>query len=103
VITDDYQLRESREPTAFHFITQAAPVLTAPGAIRLQTLAGAIAWLHYEADRLEAKIDPKEVTDPLLAASWGGQVHRVRLTEKNAVNAARYEFHLLRPPTTPTR
>lgn len=101
VITDDYVLRESRTPTAFHFITAAAPAVTTPGTLRLQTPAGAIAFLHYDAARLEAKIETREITDPLLASSWGARVHRVRLTEQQALTAARHEFRIARPPTTP--
>lgn len=103
VITDDYVLRESRTPTAFHFITAAAPAVTAPGILRLQTPIGAIAFLHYDAARMEAKIETRAITDPLLASSWGARVHRVRLTEQQALSAARHEFRLTRPPTTPTR
>jgi hypothetical protein len=103
VLTDDYQLRESREPAVFNFITQAAPEIGTSGVIRLKTHLGAIALLQFDATRLEAKIEAKEITDPQLASSWGGHVHRIRLTEKTAINAARHEFHLTRPPTTPTR
>ncbi len=103
VITGDYQLRESRAPGAFHFITQIAPAVTAPGTLGLQTPTGIPAWRHYDADRLEAKLGTKEITDALLAASWGASVHRILLPEKKALTPARYEFHLTRPPTTPTR
>lgn len=96
VITDDYQLRESRAPTAFHFITQAAPAVTVPGTIRLQTPTGATALLHYDADRLEPNIETKEITDPQLASSWGARVHRMRLTEKTTTLKARHEFRFAR-------
>jgi hypothetical protein len=96
VITDDYRLREAREPAAFHFITQAAPAVAAPGTIRLQTLTGVTALLHYDAERLVAEIETKEITDPQLAASWGTGVHRVRLTERTATLKARHEFRFTR-------
>ena len=103
MISDDYQLRESRAPSAFHFITQAMPADAGPGSIRLRTLTGVSALLHYDADRLEPKIETKEITDPLLASAWGAKVHRVGLIEKQALSAARHEFRLTTPPTTPTR
>jgi hypothetical protein len=103
VITDEYQLRESRAPTAFHFITQAAPAVTAPGTLRLQTPTGVTALLHYDPERLEPAIETKEITDLQLAAPWGTSVHRVCLTERTPTLKARHEFRLIKPPAPPTR
>jgi hypothetical protein len=102
VLTEDYQLRESREPAVFNFITQACADIGAAGVIQLRTHLGAAALLHFDITQLEAKIETKAITDPQLASSWGGQVHRIRLVERAAVCAARHKFHLTRPPTHPT-
>jgi len=102
-LVDDYELQEAHRPALFHFITCAAPDLSVPGALRLQTPAGDAAILHYDVNRLVATTEPRQIDDPLLAASWGDGLHRVRLTEKTAALRARHEFRIARPPTTPMR
>lgn len=96
VLTDDYELSAAREPAVLNFITHAAPEVSTPGLVRLHTPAGRAALLHYDASRFTATVERRAIDDPLLAASWGDSLHRVRLTEISAALGARHKFRIVR-------
>ena len=55
------------------------PLEHAPGLLRVRTLSGTVAELRWEAELGTGALERREIDDPLLAASWGGAVHRLSL------------------------
>src|SRR5699024_8153974 len=55
------------------------PLEPARGPLRGRTLSGTGAELRWEAELGTGALERREIADPLLAASWGGAVHRLSL------------------------
>lgn len=51
-----------------------------PGVLRVRALSGSLVAFHWDPGIGTGALERREVVDPLLIASWGDQVHRLRLT-----------------------
>src|SRR5699024_8489420 len=51
-----------------------------PGLLLVRALSGAIAEVRWDPVLGSGALERREIEDPLLAASWGAAVHRLRLT-----------------------
>ncbi|MGP9539227.1 heparinase II/III domain-containing protein [Brachybacterium sp. AOP43-C2-M15] len=70
---------EDAPPVALHHVIAGDPLAHAPGLLRVRALSGAVAELRWDEELGTGALERREIDDPLLAASWGGAVHRLSL------------------------
>ena len=92
-VSDTWELEarsghESVPPVVLHHVIAGDPLEHAPGLLRVRTLSGAVAELRWEAGLGAGALERREIDDPLLAASWGGAVHRLTLEGAERGSAA---------------
>ncbi len=89
-ITEDYRLRECREPVRLMLLTTIRPDTSEAGLITLGNR-----HMVYDSRRIEASVeDISPMTDALLQGVWGKQMFRIILTarQKTTVDRLTYSF-----------
>lgn len=54
-----------------------------PGRLQVRALSGAVAEIRWDPELGTGDLELRQIEDPLLAASWGGSVHRLSLTSED--------------------
>lgn len=101
MLTDDFELAETREPTTWNFICHQKPEVLGDVEVRLTSASGGQARLQPASSLYSVAIDEVEITDANLHQVWGDRVYRLRFMARELTAAARAEFRLSTPPTTP--
>ncbi|WP_221031520.1 heparinase II/III domain-containing protein [Actomonas aquatica] len=85
-ISDTYQLTAPSQPSELHYLTHRPVDVSQAGTVRIGAAPGApaarTAVLNYDASRLRAEVESREVTDTRLRAMWGPEVHLIKLIER---------------------
>ncbi|MDE5949154.1 MAG: heparinase II/III-family protein, partial [Prevotella sp.] len=87
-VTEDYRLRECREPVRLMLLTTIRPDASEAGLITLGDR-----HMVYDARRLEASVeDISPMTDALLQGVWGKEMFRIVLTARQKTTADRLTY-----------
>ena len=90
VLTEDWALRESREPLRLDFVTPLRAGVSTPGRVWLSSPGGSAASvagehghvLLYDAKIFVASVEEKVVDDGRLQPIWGDRLYRIVLTAR---------------------
>ncbi|NDV81889.1 heparinase II/III family protein [Bacteroides sp. 51] len=91
IISDTYDLLETKEKNQINFMTWGAIDLTMPGRIIINT-KGQKALLEYDMNKLMPSLEEIELTDPKFTSVWGDCVYRISLTAKETANKGSYHY-----------
>ncbi len=87
VITDRYELQEFSRPFVLTLMTACSPRIATDGSILLRrggdARSGGRTSIFYDKSRFSAAIEPIQIEDPRLRASWGDTIYRILLTSKS--------------------
>jgi hypothetical protein len=93
VLEDRYALKEAALPIELSFMCRRKPEPAGPGRIRLLhpdgERPGRPLELLYDGRLLDARVEPIEIKDERLRASWGDRIYRILLTAKTSARAGR--------------
>ncbi len=87
-ISESYQLTKPTQPSQLHYLTNRQVDISESGVVRIGPARDEPdtrgATLRYDAKKLRAEIEPREVTDAGLARIWGPEVYLIKLIEREA-------------------
>lgn len=85
-LTENYDLKQNKEPFALRFITCKPVRIESNGTIYLSNLAStATLKMEYDPTLLDASVEEKPTNDANIAKAWGPKIYRIVLKSRSAV------------------
>jgi hypothetical protein len=89
-LTEDYQLKAYKAPSAFSFLTNRK-VVQGKGTL---TFGHAGVILRYNENELSVSVDKKKLDDERLIKVWGDKLYRIRLETRKEATAGKIVFEI---------
>lgn len=93
LITDRFQLAETKAPNVENFLTWGRVDISRPGVVTVEA-KGKKATLTYDASLFTATLQEVPLPDKRLSNVWGPQVYRVSLTAKSQSSQGTYKIKI---------
>ncbi len=93
MINDQYALEELREPNQLNFMTRGYVNLEVPGKVIIKVEDETVE-LTYNAEALEATLEPIELNEKKLTHVWGITIYRLSLIAKSLELSGEYEIKI---------
>ena len=83
IITENFQLNDTRQPTQLIFMSKYAPTINKNGSITYKLPNGTYE-LSYVPEQMKAETESFDISATGMKPSWGNKVYRTKLTITSA-------------------